>query len=135
MNGDGQVVTWKLTKNLTFSNIEGQLVSLRDRLTVQGKKLTEFYIDNCCAWRYKLQLVFGRDLCVRLDVFHAVKRISDKIPKRHPLRCDCMKDLSKVFRDPTDRGEERLVDTPSPSILSTQLETFLRKWEKVEYRG
>ena len=62
MNGDGQVVTWKLTKNLTFSNIEGQLVSLRDMLTVQGKKLTEFYIDNCCAWRYKLQLVFGRDL-------------------------------------------------------------------------
>ena len=46
-----------------------------------------------------------------------------------------MKDLSKVFRDPTDRGEERLVDTPSPSILSAQLETFLRKWEKVEYSG
>ena len=129
------MVTWKLTKNMTFSNIEGHLISLRDRLSMQGKKLTEFYIDNCCSWRCKLQQVFGTELSVRLDVFHAVKRISDKIPKRHPLRHDCMKDLSVVFRDPADRGESRLMDTPSPPILVAQLEIFLRKWEKVEYNG
>lgn len=120
---------------MTFSNIEDQLVSLRDRLSKQGKKLTEFYIDNCCLWRSKLQQVFGPELCVRLDVFHAVKRISDKIPKRHPLRRDCMKDLSVVFRDPTDKGESRLMETPSPATLAAQLEIFLRKWEKAEYSG
>ena len=76
---------WKLTKNLKFSNIKDHLILLRDRLSLQGKKITEFYIDNCCSWRSKLQEVFGTELCVRLDVFHAVKRISDKIPKRHPL--------------------------------------------------
>ena len=129
------MVTWKLTKHMTFSNIEGHLISLRDRLSMQGKKLTEFYIDNCCSWRCKLQQVFGTELSVCLDVFHAVKRISDKIPKRHPLRHDCMKDLSVVFRDPADRGESRLMDTPSPPILVAQLEIFLRKWEKVEYNG
>ena len=68
--------------------------------------------------------MFGTELCVRLDVFHAVKRISDKISKRHPLRHDCMKDLSVVFRHPSDRGESRIMDTSSPSILAEQLKDF-----------
>ena len=110
--------------NLTFSNTESQLVN---RLKKKGKNLTEFYIiDNCCSWRAKFQDVFGNEFCVRLDVFHAVKRISDKIPKRHPLRLDCMKDLSLVFRDPLDRGESRMMNTPSPSILVEQLQRFLQ---------
>ena len=46
-----------------------------------------------------------------------------------------MKDLSVVFRDPLDRGESRMMDTPSPSILVDQLENFLKKWEKAEYSG
>ena len=135
LNGHGQVVTWKLTKNMTFSNIEDNLILLRDRLSMQGKRVTEFYIDNCCAWRCKLQQVFGFELRVCLDVFHAVKQISDKIPKRHPLRHECMKDLSVVFRDPGDRGDSRLLETPSPATLAAQLEQFLQKWEKAEYSG
>lgn len=124
MNGDGQVVTWRLTKSLTFDNIQVQLLFLCERLQSQGRTLTEFFIDYCCSWRKKLQQVFGPQLTVKLDVFHAVKRISDKIPKRHPLRIECMKDLSMVFRDPSDRGETRLMDTPVPSILVSQLEAF-----------
>ena len=129
------MLTWRLTKNLKFDNIKDHLVSLHERILMQGKKITEFYIDNCCSWRAKLQDVFENELCVRLDVFHAVKRISDKIPKRHPLRLDCMKDLSLVFRDPLDRGESRMMNTPSPSILVEQLERFLQKWENAEYSG
>ena len=63
---------------------------------------------------------------MKLDIFHAVKRISDKIPKRHPLRNDCMRDLSMVFRDPQDSGESRLMDTPAPSVLIGQLDKFLQ---------
>ena len=81
LNGNGQVVTWKLTKNMTFNNVEDQLLSLQERLKVQGKNLTEFFIDNCCSWHNKLQQVFGADLSVKLDLFHAIKRIGDKIPK------------------------------------------------------
>ena len=72
---------------------------------------------------------------MKLDIFHAVKRVSDKIPKRHPLRNDCMGDLSMVFRDPQDRGETRLMDTPAPDVLVRQLDIFLQKWDKVEYKG
>ena len=39
-----------------------------------------------------------------LDIFHAVKRISDKISKRHSLRAPCMEELKAVFRDPMDKG-------------------------------
>lgn len=32
MNGKGQIVTWKLTKDLTFNNIVSHLNVLRERL-------------------------------------------------------------------------------------------------------
>ena len=39
-----------------------------------------------------------------------------------------------VSRDPQDRGETRLMDTPGPSILIDQLNRFFAKVE-VEYKG
>lgn len=131
MEWTGRHMPWKLTKSMTFANIEDQMVSLRKRLTMQGKSLLEFYIVNCCFWRNKLQHVFGAHLSVKLDIFYAVKQISDKIPKRHPLRNDCIKDLSMVFRDPQDRGATRLIDAPTPSVLVGQLDVFLQKWGRV----
>lgn len=126
-NGKGQVVTWKLTKDLTFSNVEGHLCALRNQLCAQGKTLNEFHIDNC-SWRNMLQHVYGTHLNVRLDIFHAVKRVSDKVPKRHPLRHECMNEFSMVFRDPTDRGAERTKATPAPAVLVAQLNSFIMKW-------
>ena len=84
MNGKGQVVTWKLTKDLTFNNIVhvGHLNALHDHVHKQGKHVCEFFIDNYCAWRNLLQSVYRTTLHVHLDVFHAVKRVSDKIPKK-----------------------------------------------------
>ena len=57
-------------------------------------------------WKAKLQSVFGPDLKIFLDIFHAVKRIGEKIPKRHELRVACMEELRMVFRQPSDRGAE-----------------------------
>ena len=114
MNHIGQVMTWRLTPGVAFAKIESLLTALQECLVQQGKQVTEFYIDNCCAWCRLLQCVFGDSLKVYLDLFHAVKRISDKI---HPLRRECMEDLRMVFRDPTDRGFNRTKETPSSAIL------------------
>ena len=114
LNHLGQVVTWKLTTDLTFSHVKDTLTNLKGRLERQGKNLMEFYIDNCCSWRRKLQEVFGSGLKVKLDIFHAVKRVSDKIPKKHSLRVPCIEDLRTVFRDPTDKGPTRKKATPEP---------------------
>ena len=51
LNSDGEVLTWKLTKDLKFHMIEYQLNELNQRLLSQGKHVTEFYVDNCCSWR------------------------------------------------------------------------------------
>ena len=133
LNSFGQVVTWKLATGTAFDVIENLLLPLKERLKKQRKKLSEFYIDNCCSWRNKLQQVFGEELKVKLDIFHAVKRISDKIPKRHRLRRECMSHWSLVFRDRTDHGEKRSKATPSPAILETSLDEFLQRWKDAKY--
>ena len=135
MNGKGQIVTWKLTKDLTFNNIVSHLNVLRERLQKQGKQIVEFYIDNYYAWRNLLQIVYGTGLYVRLDIFHAVNRVSDKIPKRHPLLHECMNEFSMVFRDATDKGIEGTKATPEPTTLVSQLDIFVTKWKNVEYNG
>lgn len=80
--------------------------------------MKEFY---GCAWWTKLQEVYGSQLIVYLDIFHAVQRISKVIPKRHPYHKQCMESLTLVFRDSTDRGMHRTKPTPSPSILRNNL--------------
>ena len=67
----------------------------------------EFHIDNCCSLPHKLQSVFGSQLVVLLDTFHAVQRITSKLPKRHPYHHECLKSLQLVFRDPSDQGTVR----------------------------
>lgn len=133
LNSYGQVVTWKLATGVAFNVIKDLLFPLKERLKKQGRKLSEFYIDNCCSWRKKLQQVFGEELKVKLDIFHAVKRISDKIPKRHHLRRECMSQWSLVFRDRTDQGEKRSKATPSPAVLESNLDEFLQRWKDAKY--
>ena len=135
MNYLGQIVTWRLTPGVAFANIASLLTALQDRLVKQGKRVTEFYIDNCCAWRRLLQGVFGDSFKVYLDLFHAVKRVSDKIPKRHPLRRECIEDLRMVFRDPTDQGVKRTKETPSPDVLIKNIRRFEARWKSAQSAG
>ena len=54
-------------------------------------------VDNCCQWRNKLKSVF-QHATVKLDLFHAVQRISKHIPMRSQFRRDIMNSLRLVFR-------------------------------------
>lgn len=128
-------MTWRLTPGVSFSDVQDTLLHLKQRICSNGNQVKEFFIDNCCSWRNCLQSVFGKDLKVYLDLFHVVKRISDKIPKRHRLRSECMNHLRMVFRDPVDRGPERKMDTPEPHILVHQLDEFQAKWNDMYCDG
>lgn len=59
LNFAGEVLTWKFTKDLRFSSVEDQMINLQHRLMKQDKHISQFYIDNCCTWRKKLQDIFG----------------------------------------------------------------------------
>ena len=131
----GQVVSWRLTSKLTFENVLEQLMMLKRRLDEQGSQLKEFYVDNCCSWRKKLQQVFGPHLLVYLDIFHAVKRVTEKISKRHTLRSPCIQELKMVFRDRTDVGPERTKPTPNAEVLTNNLDKFIQRWKGATFNG
>ena len=82
-----------------------------------------------------MQSIFGSQMRVLLDIFHAVQRISTKLSKRHPFHSQCVHDLSLVFRDPTDQGSVRTLETPAPTVLVDNLKKFLRKWKDVDHEG
>ena len=135
LNSVGQVVTWKMTKGLAVDDVEDILHRLQNRLQVQGVQLEEFYVDNCCSLRRKLQAIFGQQLKVFLDVFHALQRVTKKIPKRHPYHTECLQSLRLVFRNPADQGDCRTMATPSALQLKSQLLAFKSKWKDISHNG
>ena len=88
---------------------------IKDRTSI-----TNFYIDNCCAWRGKLIEVFGDNVEVKLDLFHAVQRTIKTIPKRGKkdsavkmIRRRLINDFTMIFRDPSDHEPTRTMNTLS----------------------
>ena len=55
LNNFGEVVTWKLTKQLTFDEVKNQKELLiidqllHNRLSIKGIIIGRFYVDNCCS--------------------------------------------------------------------------------------
>lgn len=128
INCEGKILSWKFTKGTSFQQVEGVLSSIRRRAHNQGNMIKLFYIDNCCQWKNKLQGLFGRELLVKLDLFHAIQRITKKISKRHQFYGNCVNDLCLVFREKNDQGAKRTKGTPKPTTLLHQLNKFVQKW-------
>ena len=97
LNEKGQVLTWRLTRGTSFEKVKSTIQNLKKRLDNKGIKVTSIYIDNCCQWRNLLQNEFAEELCVKLDLFHAVQRIVSKIPK-HGKKGSVIKDLRRCLR-------------------------------------
>ena len=73
--------------------------------------------------------MFGSDTRVKLDLFHAVQRITKTFKKKHPLYHQCLFSLRQVFREHGDSGQGRSTETPSKEILQQKLEDFSSKWK------
>ena len=79
LNNIGQVIAWQFTRTTSIDECEDLLFALKDRCTRLGQPVMEVYVDNCCQSRNKLQLIFGQDTRVCLDIFHAAQRITKTI--------------------------------------------------------
>ena len=138
MNEIGVVLSWKLCKGTAFHKVEDQLINLKDRLNSQGSTVRHIYVDNCCQWRQKLNSVF-HGVSVKLDPFHAIQRVTTKIPKKggdgplRRLRTQIVHDFKFILRDPTDVGPKRNKPTPSEDVIEKNIQNFLRKWKDVRH--
>ena len=140
MNEIGVVLSWNLCKGTGFHNVKDQLIDLKGRLDMQRCQISHFYVDNCCQWRHKLNSVFD-GVSVKLDPFHAIQRVTSKIPKKRGnspferLRAQMVRDFKLILRHPSDIGKQRTKPTPSELVIEKNIQNFLTQWKSVEYEG
>lgn len=132
LNNIGQVIAWQFTKTTSIDECTDLLAALQQRLQ---SNVGEVYVDNCCSIRQKIQGIFGKNVQVRLDLFHAVQRVTKTIRKRHPLCKQIMKDVKLLFRNPQDKGKKRTLPTPAADILNKNFEFFISKWKDAQVDG
>ena len=130
MSEIGIILGWKLCKGTAFDKVESMLISLKNRLATKGCAIINFYIDNCCQWRHKLNAIFD-GVSIKLDPFHAILRVVRKIPKKggngplRTLRLKMIEDVKFILRDPTDIGIKRTKPTLSETVIENNIEQFL----------
>ena len=125
MNGVGQVVGWQFTSTTSIDEVHALLTRIKNRAQDQN---IQIFVGNCCTVRNKLQDIFSTNADIKLDVFHAIQRITRKLPKRHPFFQACKDDLKLLVRDRSDSGQQRKQDTTSPKHMMENLEHFEEKW-------
>ena len=74
--------------------------------------------------------LLGSHIPVKLDLFHAVQRISKIIPIIHVHASQFLKELRMVFRSDGDCGDKILFPTPSSQKLIENLDKFIAKWQQ-----
>ena len=129
MNGNGQIVTWQLTSGTSLDQVQSVLRCVSERSKKQQQAIKYIYVDDCCKVRMKLKRIFGDKVEVKLDIFHAVQRITRTLSKRHSLVFQCISELHNVFREFGDIHEERKVSTPPPEVIEKKMDNFMIKWK------
>ena len=128
-NERGQILFWQLTMGTAYASVCDGIELLKHRNLDKNVKM--LMVDNCCMWRAKLQKSFGDQVKVKLDLFHAVKRITTALSKRHPYFYTALQDFRLVFRMSGDNGAQRTKCTPDANSLLKNVNAFLAKWSNI----
>jgi len=132
MNNKGKVVSWQLTKGTSMLQVDKLFADLAQRAK---DTLETVYVDDCCKLRNKIQETFGKNVSVKLDLFHAIQRITKTFSKKHPSFYSCIQDLRLVFRMKGDSEEKRLSSTPCTNEIYQNFANFVDKWKDTENGG
>ena len=124
---------WQFTKGTSFEIVRNLLQGIKRRCDRKKHVVQTCFVDNCCAWRNKLQSIFTSNCLVKLDLFHAVSRVISEMPKRHPFYGACSKDFTQVLRSADDCGPLRRKATPKPDVILDNVKAFEEKWKSVTY--
>ena len=101
------------------------------RFAKRGESINSIILDNCCHWGAFLHDIFGFNINIKLDVFHAVQRITRTLTRKDHYYHSIINELRMVFRMPGDVGKRRCMSTPNPEQLRENLEVFVDRWKKL----
>ena len=124
LNERHEVIGWRLTRTTSFEEIRSLLVGLKEKLSTELKRVV---VDDCCKVRALYQSVFP-GVEVKLDIFHAVQRVTKAIPKGSEFSKKFTKDLGMIFRQKSDCGEVREMATPSHADILQNVDDFIKRW-------
>ena len=124
------VLGWQFTKTTSLDEVKDLFLNVRGRIVDLSKIV--IIVDNCCNVRGKLSEIFGPDITVKLDLFHAVQRLTRKLPKKHPMIHLCTNDFRLVFRSPADLGHTRMNSTADSDTILLNMDQFVMKWKECE---
>ena len=122
-----EIVDWRLTKSTGYSEVKDLLRDVKNR---NGVNLKSVHVDNCCQSRNQIQEIMG-DVPVKLDLFHSVQRVTNVVPKGTEFSKAFCKVFSLVFRQDGDLGDNRMLKTPEPAIISKNMDSFCERWKPV----
>ena len=114
--------------------MQSLLTGLYQRHQNAQQEIKGIIIDNCCTVKNKINAIFGSRVLIKLDLFHAIKRILEKIPRKgvtsklREVRQVMIKDLRLCFCDKNDIGQTRKQPTPPSDKMEKNLHEFLKKW-------
>ena len=130
LNEKGMVKDYQLTYGTAFHKTERIL----QKIVSGGAEIELIFVDNCCHVRAKLKELFPT-ASVKLDLFHAVARLTLHMPKRHPFYHEATRELGLVFREESDISGDRKGPTAGPAEIQKNNEDFLRRWKPINFKG
>ena len=132
LNEEGVVVSWQFTKSTSLEEVKPLLLALKERIELPERTPLTIYVDNCCHVRKQLQEIFGNDVLVKLDLFHAVQRITRSMSKQHTFFLSCVHDFKMSLRNPVDLGKRRTMHTPDSTVINRNIDQFMSAWSRVQ---
>lgn len=118
MDEENKVLAWQLTRGTSIDTVQSLLTGLYQRHQNAQQEIEGIIIDNCCTVKNKINAIFGSRVLIKLDLFRAIKRILEKIPRKEKtselreVSQVMIKDLRLCFRDEKDIGLTRKKPTP-----------------------
>lgn len=120
LNERHEVIGWRLTRTRSFEEIRSLLAELKEKLSTELKRVV---VDDCCKVRALYQSVFP-GVEVKLDIFHAMQRVTKAIPKGSEFSKKFTKDLGMILTQKSDCGEVREMATPSHAVILQNVDNF-----------
>ena len=132
MNEDEEVLGWRLTKSTAHDEVKDLLEEVSSRIKNQNVKLEYIVIDKCCGSGGEAkfyQSIFGMDVPIKLDLFHAVQRVLHPFTSKKSQETNLFgKEFGLIFRENCDLLGKRKAKTAELHLINEHLDDFLLRW-------